>query len=86
MKKTKEKKKERNAPHLTTAEFDEKVVDPETNTVRPGNDWFIKFYAPWCGHCKNLAPTWDLFFERYGHKVNIAKIDCTASNAKEVCQ
>lgn len=44
-------------------------------------DVFVEFYAPWCGHCKKLAPIWEEFAENIGTpNVVIAKMDATAND------
>lgn len=41
--------------------FDELVVNNEKDTL-------IEFYAPWCGHCKKLAPAYDELAEKVRSK------------------
>jgi len=43
-------------------------------------DHIVMMFAPWCGHCQRLKPTWDKIAKRPGIEgVKVAKVDCTAS-------
>jgi protein disulfide isomerase len=46
----------------------------------------VKFYAPWCGHCKTIAPHFDEAAERLANNPNIviAKVDSTENEVSAV--
>jgi thioredoxin domain-containing protein 5 len=66
-----------NVVNLTDDTFETAVAD--------GKIYLVKLYAPWCGHCKRLAPTWKELGEAYAEddQVAIAHVDCTVS--RNVC-
>ncbi|KHN95748.1 protein disulfide-isomerase tigA precursor [Metarhizium album ARSEF 1941] len=63
---------------LTDSSFAE-VIGSDKNVL-------VAFTAPWCGHCKNLAPTWESLAADFANEANvvIAKVDAEAPHSKAV--
>ena len=72
---------------LDDASFSKLVVDIHDGKGATVSDkaWFIKFYAPWCGHCQRMAPTWSEFAKLHEDDLNVAKVDCTSDGGKPLC-
>ncbi len=39
--------------------------------------WLIEFFAPWCGHCKSLAPAWEEAAGKLKGVVRLGAVDMT---------
>lgn len=55
---------------LTDSNFNEMVLQSE-------DIWLVEFFAPWCGHCKNLAPQWAQAATELKGKVKLGALDAT---------
>ena len=61
-------------------------LPPRRTPHTTGKTVFIKFFAPWCGHCKKLKPDWDKLMEKFADSPTalVADVDCT-TEGKALC-
>ncbi len=55
---------------LTDSNFKDKVLESD-------DLWLVEFFAPWCGHCKNLEPIWAEAATQLKGKVKVGALDAT---------
>ncbi|KAF9936587.1 hypothetical protein BGZ67_002218 [Mortierella alpina] len=63
---------------LTTHNFQSEVMDSDHVVM-------VEFYAPWCGHCKNLVPQYKAAAENLRGIAKLGAIDCDNDMNKPLC-
>ncbi|KAI3627741.1 protein disulfide-isomerase [Malassezia furfur] len=63
---------------LTPANFDKEILQIEKPAL-------VAFTAPWCGHCKNLAPQYQRVAAELDGVVKIAYVDCDDRASEPLC-
>ncbi|KAL1562375.1 Protein disulfide-isomerase 2-3, variant 2 [Salvia divinorum] len=59
---------------LNSRNFDELVLKSKEL-------WVVEFFAPWCGHCKKLAPEWKKAANSLKGQVKLGHVDCDADKS-----
>ncbi|XP_065876067.1 protein disulfide isomerase-like 2-3 [Euphorbia lathyris] len=59
---------------LNSRNFDELVLKSKEL-------WVVEFFAPWCGHCKKLAPEWKKASNNLKGKVKLGHVDCDSEKS-----
>ncbi|KAG8364554.1 hypothetical protein BUALT_Bualt18G0009200 [Buddleja alternifolia] len=59
---------------LNSRNFDELVLKSK-------DLWIVEFFAPWCGHCKKLAPEWKKAANSLKGQVKLGHVDCDADKS-----
>ncbi|CAI0551022.1 unnamed protein product [Linum tenue] len=59
---------------LNARNFDELVIKSK-------DLWIVEFFAPWCGHCKKLAPEWKKAASNLKGKVKLGHVDCDSEKS-----
>jgi len=64
---------------LDDTNFDKIVMDPT-------KDVLVEFYAPWCGHCKRLAPDYEKVASAFENEKNVVVANIDADEHKSIAE
>ncbi|KAF2442169.1 disulfide isomeras-like protein [Karstenula rhodostoma CBS 690.94] len=63
---------------VTTADYDRLIAKSNYTSI-------VEFYAPWCGHCKNLQPAYERAAKSLEGIAKVAAVNCDEELNKPLC-